>query len=492
MDCLALFLDKAKQLQCNTLTFLCKHFFVTMTILSIEGCTGPKYKALANRIQEAVNDGSLRPGDRLPTHRQLAEELHVTVGTVTRAYAEAERRRLVEARVGSGTFIRGSSLPTNQFQVSDSTVDTGIDLGFSVALELDQAENLTATLATLQHSPVLPHLLRYQSEFGLEHHREAGRQWLLNTGLGDFSRDDLLVTLGGQHGFFVALQALLQSGDGLACEGLTYPGLIAAANQQGLRLMPLPFDAQGMTPEALESQCYRQPPRAIYLMTRMHNPTGGVMSARRIDELALLCRRYQITVIEDDVQGCLGDPSLPSFSDRHADITVTIASLSKALCGGLHVGFMRAPEVWVSAVGAAFRATCWMAIPLTTEVACDWLNSGYAERLVATQKHEIAWRQQAVSERLTRAGLTHRCGAFNVWLELPQPWRAVKLVELAAEYRIRIKPAEVFAAGQFAAPQAVRLCIGGRLQRETLLQAIEQLIKLITNPGCARDSLTNI
>jgi len=463
-----------------------------MTILSLDGYTGPKYKALANRIEQAVQDGALRPGDRLPTHRQLAEELGVTVGTVTRAYAEAERRRLVEARVGSGTFIRGSSLSSGQFQVTDSTVDTGIDLGFSIALELDQPEHLKQTLAKIQDSPVLPHLLRYQSEFGLEHHREAGRQWLKDTGLGDFDRDDLLVTLGGQHGFFVALHALLQAGDGLACEGLTYPGLVAAANQLSLRLMPMPFDEEGMLPDVLESQCMRHPPRVLYLMTRMHNPTGGVMSAERIDELAFICRQYQITVVEDDVQGCLGDPNSPSFSARHPDITVTVASLSKALCGGLHVGFLRAPERWVSAIGAAFRATCWMAIPLTTEVAIDWLNSGYGHQLLATQKAEIKWRQDAVRSRLAEAGLTCSCGGFNVWVELPQPWRAVKLVELAAEHRIRIKPAEVFAAGQFAAPQAIRLCIGGRVQRDTLLQAIDTLVDLIQSPGCARDSFTNI
>jgi len=463
-----------------------------MTILTLTGQTGPKYKALANRIEQAVQLGELKPGDRLPTHRQLAKELGVTVGTVTRAYAEAERRRLIDARVGSGTFIRGRNPGNASFKVTDSTVDTGIDLGFSIALELDQPEQLTRTLATLQHSEVLPHLLRYQSEFGLEHHREAGRQWLLKTGLGDFNRDDLLVTLGGQHGFYVALNALLQPADGLACEGLTYPGLVAAAAQQNLRLMPLAINDQGLTAEALHSQCLRHPPRALYVMTRMQNPTGGSMSQQRIDDLALICRQYQIAIIEDDVQGCLGHPGRPSFSLLHPDITVTITSVSKALCGGLHVGFMRAPNAWVNAIGAAFRATCWMAIPLTTEVACDWLNNGYADNLLARQKAEIDWRQSAVSERLNRAGLTPRCGGFNVWLDLPPPWRAVNLVARASDQHIQIKSAEVFAAGQFAAPQAVRICIGGRLQRDTLLGAIDTLINLIRTPGNAQNSFTNI
>ncbi|WP_108124742.1 PLP-dependent aminotransferase family protein [Saccharospirillum mangrovi] len=463
-----------------------------MTIFNLDQCTGPKYKALASRIEQALQDGDLKPGDRLPTHRQLAEELGVTVGTVTRAYAEAERRRLVEARVGSGTYVRGATVPTTDFQVTDSTVDTGIDLGFSKALELDQAEQLQQSLVRLQDSPVLPHLLRYQSEFGLPHQREVGRQWLQQTGLGDYSADEIMVTLGGQHGFFVALLGLTQAGDGVACEGLTYPGLVAAANQQGLRLMPLAFDDEGLLPGALEAQCLRQPPRVLYLMTRQHNPTGGAMSAQRIDELARLCRQYQIVVLEDDVQGCLGEPDRPSFSARHPDLTVTIASLSKALCGGLHVGFMRGPERWIPALSAAFRATCWMAVPLTTEVACEWLTSGYADQLIATQKAELDWRHNAIQARFTAAGLTARCGGFNVWLELPSPWRAVNLVERAAEHRIRIKAAEVFAAGQYAAPQAVRLCIGGQIQRATLLDAIDTLIQLIGEPVYGRDSLNHI
>ncbi|MHA7880837.1 MAG: aminotransferase-like domain-containing protein [Saccharospirillum sp.] len=463
-----------------------------MTILTLDGHKGPKYKALANRIEQAVQEGELRPGDRLPTHRQLAEDLGITVGTVTRAYAEAERRRLVEARVGSGTFIRGSRLPSHMFQVSDSTVDNGIDLGFSIALELDQAERLKHSLAELQESSILPHLLRYQSEFGLAHHRDAGQHWLEKTGLGEFDRDDLFVTLGGQHGFFVALQALLQPGDGLACEGLTYPGLVAAATQQNLRLMPLTFDRQGMLPEALEAQCLRMPPRALYLMTRMHNPTGGAMSAERIDELAFLCRQHRIMVVEDDVQGCLGEVDNPSFSKRHPDITVTIASLSKALCGGLHVGFLRAPEPWVPAISAAFRATCWMAIPLTTEIACQWLNNGYADQLMATQRAELTWRQQAVSEKLSAHGLEHSYGGFNIWINLPPPWRAVNLVQHAEQHNIRIKPAEVFAAGQYAAPQAVRLCIGGRVQRDTLLSAVDTLTQLLSSSDYSREYCMDI
>ena len=68
--------------------------------------TGPRYIAIAEALSEDASGGRLRPGTRLPTHRDLADRLGVTVGTITRAYAEATRRGLVTGEVGRGTFVR--------------------------------------------------------------------------------------------------------------------------------------------------------------------------------------------------------------------------------------------------------------------------------------------------------------------------------------------------------------------------------------------------
>ena len=68
--------------------------------------SGPRYIAIAEALAEDTGGGRLRPGTRLPTHRDLADRLGVTVGTITRAYAEAIRRGLVTGEVGRGTFVR--------------------------------------------------------------------------------------------------------------------------------------------------------------------------------------------------------------------------------------------------------------------------------------------------------------------------------------------------------------------------------------------------
>ncbi len=86
--------------------------------------SGSKYMALADAIEQAIKGGSLNTGDKLPTHRWLADSLGVTVGTITRGYAEAERRRLITARVGSGTFVTGKVWQQAQFNVPQKSETT--------------------------------------------------------------------------------------------------------------------------------------------------------------------------------------------------------------------------------------------------------------------------------------------------------------------------------------------------------------------------------
>ena len=64
-----------------------------------------KYMLVANAIAQGVEDGCLAPGESLPTHRELAEALGVTIGTVSRGYAEAAQRGLTVGVTGRGTFV---------------------------------------------------------------------------------------------------------------------------------------------------------------------------------------------------------------------------------------------------------------------------------------------------------------------------------------------------------------------------------------------------
>ena len=78
---------------------------MTIWTPNLEAHARPRYLALVRALSDDIDRGVLRPGDRLPTHRELGDTLGLAVGTITRAYAEAERLGLVRGEIGRGTFV---------------------------------------------------------------------------------------------------------------------------------------------------------------------------------------------------------------------------------------------------------------------------------------------------------------------------------------------------------------------------------------------------
>src|SRR5437762_14239985 len=146
--------------------------------------SGPRYAAIAEALAEDAAEGRLRPGVRLPTHRDLAGTLGVTVGTVTRAYAEAARRGLVSGEVGRGTFVRAVAGPALSAPPPDgrALIDLSANLPPAGA-EGVEAATLSRTLAALARRRDLARLLAYPPEGGLPSHRAAGAEWVGRAGL---------------------------------------------------------------------------------------------------------------------------------------------------------------------------------------------------------------------------------------------------------------------------------------------------------------------
>ncbi|MCA1557271.1 MAG: winged helix-turn-helix domain-containing protein, partial [Acidobacteria bacterium] len=94
--------------------------------------SGARYLAIADRIAEDIEHGELRPGEQMPTHRELAVRLGVTVGTITRAYSEAQRRGLLIGETGRGTYVRddlfADAFPPPITTEDDSVIDLSLNL----------------------------------------------------------------------------------------------------------------------------------------------------------------------------------------------------------------------------------------------------------------------------------------------------------------------------------------------------------------------------
>ncbi|MGB7755125.1 MAG: PLP-dependent aminotransferase family protein [Salinisphaera sp.] len=446
---------------------------------------GPRYRQLATAIGRAIESSELGPGTRLPPQRRLAHALGVTVGTITRAYGEAERQGWVEARVGSGTYVRDTRQRSGFSHVGTTREDDGwVDLSLALPpADVERDAALARALASIQTDPTaLTHALDYQPEGGLDAHREIYARWMTALGL-PVAADELIIDQGGMNGIFLALSTLARPGRRVATERLSYPGVISVAGQLGLRLVALDQDDDGLAVDTLATRHDQQPFDVLYVMPDHQNPTTARLSEARRNALVAFARERDVWIVEDGVQHLpvseRGTPLYRLAPER----SVYLFSVSKILSGGLRSGAMRVPAAVRERMAMVVRNVSWMPPPLIASVVGHWIASGDADHMLARQFEELEARATMTRAALSDSDLRMRPGGFYAWLALPTGQRAARVVERLATQRVKVNPAESFCVGSEAAPQAIRICFSAARDRAALSDALARIRAVLESPG---------
>ncbi|ARS52473.1 PLP-dependent aminotransferase family protein [Kushneria konosiri] len=442
---------------------------------------GPRYRALAQAIERAIDNGELAPGDKLPPQRRLADALGVTVGTVTRAYALVEQSGRVSAQVGSGTYVHRQEPGSAFADVMGTSHDGLVDLGMSLPPPHPERQaTLGRLMSEISTDPAaLEQAIHYPLDDTMATHRQRYADWLGHQGLA-VDPEELLITQGGMNGIALALSALLSPNDRLAAEALSYPGVISAARQQSLKMVAIPFDDEGIDVAALAARRERTPFRALYLMPEHHNPTTVQLSEKRREALVALARERDFWLIEDGVMHLPNDARGTPLYQLAPERTILLFSVAKILGGGLRSGIMRAPKGVLEPLRISLRNQCWAPPVLMAEIAGRWLTSNDADRLLSWQFEELEARQAMVREALGDFDITMRRGGFYAWLVLPGEHRAARLVETLEKEGVRVAPAEAFCVGSTAAPQAIRICLSAAPDRGALAQALSVIVDALS------------
>ncbi|OOV86457.1 PLP-dependent aminotransferase family protein [Oceanospirillum linum] len=445
----------------------------------LEHFHGPRYIAIADAIAESIAQGDLNDGDRLPTHRALADTLGVTVGTITRAYAEAERRGLVTARVGRGSFVTTPHAQGQRFMIQGEIEPDCVDLQLNLPIAHDRADALSQSMQELASDTVkMNRILGYQPDIGMPEHREAAAEWLGLTGLRT-SADKLMITGGGQNAIMLTLMALTRSGDIILSEAITYPGFMAVTHQLGLRPQPVAMDEEGVIPSAFEDACKQFSPRVLYCTPSLQNPTNAIMSEARREAVAEIARRYHVWIIEDSVNANLLENAPPPLAEIAPDKVIYINSASKTLAAGIRVGWVVAPDEIHSQISNALRASQWMTSPLIAEICTRWIKSGLANQLLEEQKRELILRNQLMTEYLGAFNCRINPYSLHAWLELPEPWRSREFIQQAQRRNVKVIGEDNFIVAQYRAPQAIRLSSSSAWSQNHLERGLKILAELL-------------
>jgi len=433
-----------------------------------------KHKLLTERIIADIDADILPAHARMPTHRDLARQLGVSVQTVSLSYKEAERRGYLRGEVGRGTFVRSRVTEKADRFMLDRDPGETVDLSIIRAIYTEAHEDASRTvMGRLAQSDNSAFMRPCRPIAGLERHRAAAQVWLKDLGV-DAAKDRILITNGAAHGLFLAVAAIVRPGEIVLTENLTDHGIIGLANVLGFTLRGLPTDREGILVEAFEEACAAGGVTALVLVPSLGNPTSHVMGAERRRAIAEVARRYGVYVVEDEVYKPLLETPLPSFTDLLPDLGFFVTSFTKSVLTGLRVGYLVVPPQYTIRVASIMRVTSWSATNLPAEIATLWIEDGTARNLIGLQRREVRARQAIVADILgPHIAQTHPL-SLCAWLKVPSRWTEEGLVRMLAQKNIAVTPSDPFMAGTDTTG-GIRICIGGRLSHTTLSRSLRTI-----------------
>ncbi|MCP2004514.1 MULTISPECIES: aminotransferase-like domain-containing protein [Buttiauxella] len=417
-----------------------------------------RYKTLVDEYAAAIRSGTLPAGTRLPTHRGLSAEKHISLATATRVYAELESIGLVSGETGRGTFVREISLPTGHGIDQQAIATDMLDLNFNYPALPEQTELLRDALRKLTSSGDLEAMLRYQPHAGRLSDREAIATHLAESGMTPDAADVLIVN-GAQHGLAVSVMGCFKPGDVVAVDALTYPGFKTLAATFHLELEAIPVSANGPDLNVLKKLCQRRRVRAIYTMPTLHNPLGWVLNDVQRQQLATIAREYDLLMLEDAAYAYLVSHPPRPLACFAPERTIYITGFSKNVATGLRVGVVVCPSRYRASLERAIRATTWNTPSLMTSIVCGWIKEGTVSRLESLKRADAQKRQSLARELLAPLPYISHPVSYFIWLPLPEEVRAESVVRRLMDKNISISTAEPFSTSQNV-PHAIRLALG--------------------------------
>ncbi len=446
---------------------------------TISELPGPRYQRIVDAMEADIAAGRLVRGQQLPTQRALAKALGIDLTTVTRAYTEARRRGILEARVGQGSFVS----ETSARRAVDLPNPVAIDLSMNVPphpLEAQLDERILAGFEALRQQSGLTAYLNYQPPGGSGHELDVAVKWM-RPRVPHVRSDRLVIFPGAQTILFNLLARLAKPGDVVLTEELTFPGIKAVAARLGVRLIGVAMDDGGILPDALAKACREHRPKAVYLIPTLHNPTTATLSAERRQAIAKIIRDADTLLIEDDAYGLLDSKTAP-IANLIPERTYLATTLSKCIAPALRVAYLVTPDhATQQEMRSCLQSAVQMPAPLMVALVTHWLEAGVADRIITAIRNEAIGRQQLAQRTLKGFQFLAKPAAHHLWLRLPDGWGRRDVAAHLLRSGLAIVASDAFVVDGNP-PHAARLSLGAARNRAELTQALQILVGALQRP----------
>lgn len=439
---------------------------------------GPIYSRVVEAIIDNIVEGTLKPGERLPSQRQIAELLAINPTTVTKAYNTLEELGYVSGEVGRGTYVR--SLPDiGDVPWSDTCSNDIIDMSSNFPSSKLSSHKLSQAMDSISSDHDITALMQYHPECSVKEHLDTAKIWLKRLGISEAQEKNILLTCGATHGGFLSLLSITRPNDRILVESMTSPAIIGAANMLGLRLTGIAMDKDGIIPDALENALSQHKAKLLYIVPNMQNPTLSTMPLERREKIIAIAKKNNLFIIEDDAYGALSEDTIPPFAELAPSIVCYTTSHSKSATPGLRVGYLVPPPSLYQRTLSALRVTTWMSSPLTNHIASEWIKDGTMEQFIIDRRKENQQRLKLADSILSRRSYISVDNGLHIWMKIDDPWRATDFTAFLKNQGVSILPSENFSVNKGHIPQYARVSLCNSLDISQLERGLNIIAKNI-------------
>lgn len=422
----------------------------------------PLTDQIVDGLAAMIERRQLAEGTRLPSVRRLSRQLGVSAFTVVTAYDRLAALGAIQPRAGTGFFVARRAADTSlaRIEAPPETPDTALSLA-RAALDLGpiaipagagylppdwMADGLPPSLVT-KVARREGGLLSPCPAPGLPALREQLVQRLQQNGI-PARIDNVSVTLGATQAFDLIARALLAPGDAVVVEDPGYFVLFAQLARHGVKLLPVPRRTDGPDLDALEEACRLHRPRAIFVQTLLHNPTGTTISPAKCHRLLTLAERHDAVIVEDDAYGDLAEPGALRLAQIDGlQRVLHVGSFTKTLSPGFRVGFVAAPAGLVPRLVEEKLLSVLSAPALPEAVVAEALSTGRFRRHIAQLRRRLARARSLAETALEAAGIlldADRGQGLFLWGRVPEGVDVDRLVRLGREKGILLAKGALF------------------------------------------------
>lgn len=430
------------------------------------------------RISAAIDQGLLPAGKRMPALRAAALEHGVSKNTMVEAYDRLVARGRLEARRGSGFYVKPPSAGVMEAIAAPHFVEA-VDV---VTLLREQLQQVHAVRVGDGRPPAS---WMEESEIGRYLRPGAGRSSQpVSHGYGDpigypplrnalalmlsersiaVSPEQILMTFGANHGLDLIIRHLLRPGDKVLVDAPGYYPLYGKLRYAGVEAIGVRRLADGPDLDDLGAQIAQHAPKIFFTQSLAHNPTGGSISLPVAHRLLQIAARAGLHVVEDDPFGDVLPPTHPRLAALdQLDRVIYLGTFSKTLSASLRIGYIATSPPLAAALANMKMLTVVNSSGYLERMVGDLIIAGQYRHHLRRLRERIARANVKARTALDRLGLSPlvpSTGGYYLWVDLPLGMDDLALAARASRQGIFIAPGTVFFPGRDKVRPGMRINI---------------------------------